>query len=286
MKKAKVSQKPGTKEKGTLPPPDKIQQKKRIPRPLGITLLMKEYKRTNNRELLTKARNQVIEQWSNNNFQLFDKQVSIDELAKYLITSPQLITKKIVQPMKNWLLNEKVEDRYEALVSYLIKMGLATRAQTQNHIQVLSSGQTIHNGLYTYTPFVSGEVTKALALIHKSDENFLKIIQEFRPTRPSIAVQNNFPGADHQQSPLGNYLGVNEAVKLLDAQRDGLTLLDDVEAQTKLLAEHIPDNLPEINATKQQGLSADGQSKPTPKRDHSKRREHTGDIYSSDIIIP
>jgi hypothetical protein len=268
----------------TLPP--KNSKQKRIPRPLGLTLMIKEYNQTSNKEILTRARNMIIELWANNNFYYEGRQTSIDELARYLNTSSLYITKKIVQPMKNWLTNEKVEDRYEALLGLLTKMTLATRSQTQNHIQVMASGQAIdkRTGQHTYTAFVSGEITRAIALIHKSDENFLKIIQEFKPNRPATAIQVNSLQADAKQSPLGNYLGINEAVKLLDANRE-TQLLDDPDKQAKLLAEHIPQDIPEIIATKQQGISIDGSTKLPNKRDHSQRREADGAIHS-DVIIP
>lgn len=268
-------------------PPPKFKTKLRIPRPLGLTLMMKEYRNTNNKELLTNAKNMIINQWSTNNFSYNGKQYSIEDIAKLLDMPTQQVIKKVTQPIKHWLTNDTMENRYEALLSLLTKMGLATRAQIQGHVEVLQTSQTVdkHTNTYKYTPWVSAEVTNALKLILKSDENLWRLFEGFKPTKPSVAIQVNNQGADAKQSPQGNYLGINEAVKLLNATGTP-GLLDNPEAQTKLLAEYTDNTeLPEIIATKQQGISIDGSTKEITKRSHDKRREADGPIYS-DVIIP
>src|SRR5690606_2396930 len=106
-----------------------------------------------------------------------------------------------------------VEDRFEALVSFITKNGLATRAQLQDHLALLREGQrNTKTGELEYTPFVSSAVTNALDLILKSDSNFLKIVEMLKPSRPSTAIQINSANSN-PHSPNGQFLGVNEAVK-------------------------------------------------------------------------
>lgn len=280
-----------TKKKLTTPPkassrkatPPKNLRDKRIPRPLGVTMLTKEYHKTNNRVLLTKASQLIIDYWVQSNFLYFGQQYNLQQISQLTRMPANRIIKKITDPMKNWLSTDKVEDRFEALVGFVIKNSLGTRAQHQDHINLIRGAQlNAKTGELEYTPFVTGQLTRALELLNTSDMNILRMIEQLKPARVTTAIQVN--QAANPQTPNGQYIGINEAVKLLDQNREQ-ALLDSPEKQAKLIAQHADEPLPEIIATRQQGLSIDGSAKPAQKRDHTLRREQEGPIYQ-DVIIP
>jgi hypothetical protein len=280
--------------KGNRPKRDRSTQKhkqsnndgiRRISRPMGLTGLCKEYNQTNDESLLQRIRTISVQDWAAHGFTFAGKPRTVEQIANMLDWSTKKVIQHVSAPVKNWLESYKVEDQYRVLLSFITQMGMSDRAQFQAQIDVLRREQGD-----TYVPFLTEQVNKALSLVNENTKTMLAIASAFKPTGPSIKVQQNtlVTNTDNPTTDHGRYLGVNEAVRLLEANRPG-NLLETESLQQSVILEAVPVDVPEVIATRQQGLGVDGHDKPILKKtrkDHSDRLAKNAQIMSSPIIIP
>lgn len=229
---------------------------KRLPRPTGITLLIRENR-------LKEAQDQILTQWVTNNFTLCQQVYSIPDVARMLKLNPHQVIANITKPLKTWLLQGKQEENYQALVSLFLNFALSDRSQIQGEVEVIrrrTKGR--------YQPFITQTLLNAYAMLNISTKNLMEFAKQFKP---DVAASKSLdqPLANPQGSTQGSkFLGTVEAVKLIEANRSE-NLLDGGTLQSQILTKEKLENLPEVVATKQQGLDSTGLEKKVKKRIHN-----------------
>lgn len=252
---------------------------KRINRITGITNILKLYHSTKEQKYLDKAKEHTINHYLQNNLQLNGQALTIQQLAIHTRMTEKEIMEKLAK------LGEEVyktmEDG-ESIASRAIKMILlrgmleqANLAKNQaNLLYIAQDGQ--------YKPFLSSAANQAIANMANSMKPMLEYLRAIQPTGPKVAIQvnNNQPN----QVPQDKAIGANEAVMLISAQREHKSLLENPDQQQMLLEQYIlPEPLPEVIATRQQGQEAAPTMKvyrPTKikKSRHETRNESDGTI--------
>ena len=76
---------------------DLNQNHQRVPRPMGITQLMNEYHKTNDKKLLDMVQTFIIQQWIINNGRVCGNNFSILELSKFLLCEPERIRRRMME---------------------------------------------------------------------------------------------------------------------------------------------------------------------------------------------
>jgi len=137
-------------------------------------------------------------------------------------------------------------------------MGHHDRALAMSQWQVFAREQyNTKTGQMEYKPFVSDAASKHIGVLNNTTKTLTEIAKLFKPEVPKNQTLPLKPNTDPAvaQTEEGKYLGITEAVRMLESQKSPL---DNPEEVNKLLEAHNTVPLPEIKATKQQGLSEDG----------------------------
>lgn len=121
---------------------------KRFPRPLGITAMMKEYHNTKDENLLSKARDYMINQWLMGNGVICGVMYDINSFSQKL----DIDINYIRLYMRDRLLSSKLwdKDRQEELVQGLLgeqlSWAMEDRMEISHQVQILRNSQ---GGKYT-----------------------------------------------------------------------------------------------------------------------------------------
>jgi len=253
----------------------------RIKRPKGLTFQIKNLKNITNEIQYKKEReriiNRVINEYVNDGFRLNNKPSTIKELAEFMELSIIEIIKRMNR-MGSYLLGNK-DEAYRALLANTIGALMATKAEAMNQFGTLRASQSD-----SYQPFISSAVNEALRGLISTDTNFISLLRIMAPSQtPSgspITINNNPIG---QALTNNNLLNVNDAVKLIDKQRE-VPLLESQNKIDNLESTYIEEGTPEILARKQQGTQSDGLVRPKKKlKIHELRREDEGEIINPEI---
>lgn len=216
----------------------------RFPRGMGMTELASLANKGDNTALVNLT-NYAIQTWIVNNGSLWGKIYSILELARFLKCDPIIIQNKIKEVvLDNRLFDKsKTEETLESLTGALISWTLEDRMEISQQLALLRASQG--DG---YTPFVTGEVNKALALKQSSTTSMQSLIRTLSGGGSvNIFQQNN---QYNQQNNQYNGLSRDEAMEMIQkeiADKGGMKELEYVEGKYDFL------ELPEIIATKQGG---------------------------------
>lgn len=219
----------------------------RYPRPLGVTSLMVEYHRSENEEALDKIRSYMINQWLLSNGQICGKTIEILALAKFLDCDPETIR---VQMRDNFL-SSKVwdkdhqEEMLNALMGTQLVWALEDRMEVDRQLNLLKTSQGD-----SFKPFVTAEVNKAISLKLSSSTNLQSILKSMQGGG-SINIFNQVNTQNNQNQ----FLTKEEAMKMI--QDGNQKLLDSKKETLYIEAHHNIAELPEVIATKQQGISQD-----------------------------
>lgn len=260
----------------------------RVPRTAGLTMAMRQY----NLESDPKQRNKLYEstidrilgRYIEDGYMLNGQVMSVDQVSNYLqipVTRVIKASTRVIRSMSMIGDGEKgLDDLYRALLALGVNGALADRGRALKQVQVLENDQ---NG--TYTPFLTSALNQALKNLMDSNKPIMDLVKILTPSDPSVVINNQ----QNQALQNNQYMGTNEAVRLIDDRR-GTPLLDNEEAQKQLAQNNLADPLiPEIIATRQQGYRAGGESlvnlernpdSPKPKKipKHQTRREDEGEI--------
>jgi len=253
----------------------------RIKRPKGLTFQIKNLKNITNEIQYKKEReriiNRVINEYVQDGFRLNNKPSTIKELAEFMELSIIEIIKRMNR-MGSYLLGNK-DEAYRALLANTISSLLENRAVIGTQLNMLSTQQ---NG--KYVPFLSGMVNDSIGRLIANDTNTIRLLTIMKPFEASsgspITINNNPIG---QALTNNNLLNVNDAVKLIDKQRE-VPLLESQNKIDNLESRYIEEGTPEILARKQQGTNSDGLVRPKKKlKIHELRREDEGEIINPEI---
>ena len=221
---------------------------KRIPRPTGITQLANTYSKTNTIEDKQILLEQIIKSYLNTNFQYCGTPISIENFARYIQCTPNHIQTQIYntsQIQYNLLTNEGQDSIHGVIVNMLLNNALSDRSNALTHASILQAEMG-----NAYVPFLSSEVTKALANAQNTTNNMINMAKTFFGNNaPTININNT-----NAQQNNENTLTVEKALQLIDSRATNLTLLEDPEAKDALFLEHQLAECPEVNATMQTGI--------------------------------
>jgi hypothetical protein len=135
-----------------------------------------------------------------------------------------------------------------------------------------------------YVPFLTTAYNQSLKLALESSKPLLELLKALNPApgpNTNILIQN---GEAINKVPDANSVSTHEAMRLIDAARNGTTLLEDPEAKNLLFLEYMGSGtLPEVVATKQGGEATDGPS-PKKKKKHTERNESNGTISDGVVL--
>jgi hypothetical protein len=162
-----------------------------------------------------------------------------------------------------------------ALKMHLLRNALEATEAAQKQASVLENQQ---NG--QYVPFLTSALNQAITNLINSGKPMLELLKAITPPVPRTAIQINAQGGNKAEVPAEKAIGANEAIMLINQQREGITLLENPEAKMALYNQYIlPESLPEVIATKQQGSQIELQANiytPSKVKKHESRNELTG----------
>lgn len=252
--------------------PKQEETNKRLPRPLGITYLVKQNK-------TKEVQEQILTMWVTGNFTLCGNTYSIPDIARMLKINPSQVIRNVTKPLKSLLLDKGTqEDTYAAVLSLIFNFSLSDRTLIGSQLNLLLTSQG-----KGYKAFISQTVVNTLGQLNTSTNNLINLAKLFKPEVAKINPALTDPMSNPQGATNGTkYLGTVEAVKLIEAKREQ-NLLDGGTLQQQVLNKEAPSGLPEVVATKQQGLDATGLEKKPKRRIHDTSTDP--DIKDA-IIIP
>jgi len=271
----------------------------RIPRPTGLTNMIKNHSRIKDERMrgkeLKRIKEHVINQYIREGFRLNGETKDIGDIGRYLGETEKWVLQRI-QRFGTLLEGKDQDGLSKALKAMSLQASMASRSIIMAQATYLFESQSVEyqksnpgkkNG---YVPFLTSEVNRSLANLIASDNtllNLLKIVAPPAKNSPTIQINN-------QQANLGNQpstetlININQAVQLIDKGREA-TLLEDDGLQNRLLAQHITPDVPEVIATQQRGFNATNEAaglkkKPKKVQLHEIRSESDGEIINPEII--
>jgi hypothetical protein len=284
-----------TREKDvTMPNPNlklPLKTQERHPRPEGLTMMLREAHREKSKGKLKGARNMIVQYWQRSNFEWFGEPISLDELSRLIDQSPLKTIEEMTKAVRYLMVNGKGAELGIGMAAAAHGFFGALQARYFRHLKAIEGSLLDASGDLSYKPFKTETALRTLDGLLSTGKAQLEVAKFFKPDKPAAIVnqQANFGGAptDPKASESGRYLGPTEAVRLLEAEGRA-NILDNEALAGRALEEHASTLLPEIIATKQQGIDMNGIDVAKPKkqkRTHTDRREDEGYIYT-EVIIP
>lgn len=219
----------------------------RFPRPMGTTAMALEYQKNPDDNLLMKIHNYIINQWLMGNGVLcgitydintFSYRMGIDINYIRVFMRDRLLSSRIWD-------KDKAEDLLQALMGEQLAWALEDRMEIAHQVNILRESQ---GG--KYVPFISSELGKALKLKLESSTSLQSIVRNLTggsTTNTNIFAQFNQQNNVTQQ----NAITVEEARQIvLESQK----VLDKTEEAKLLESRYDLSSLPEVVATKQEGI--------------------------------
>lgn len=251
----KRPKKPTTKESLNIQPTDnKVLSNKRIPRPLGTTELSKSLHQntvmnSNESNTLQSLIEHITKHYINTNFKYCNQSQSIEHFSSYTNIPISYIQTLMVDQAKigySLLTNEGQEDIGGAIFSLLLNMSLSDRSTALQHANILTTAMG-----QQYVPFLSSEVTKALANAQSTTQNIANIARNFFGNQGSGLTINNVQSNAHN---VQNNLTIENAQMMIEDQLRDKALLQDQATKDNLYLQYELHNMPELDARKQTGL--------------------------------
>lgn len=217
----------------------------RLPRPIGVTQMMKEYHSTNDIQILDKVRHFYINYWITNNGSICGKGLDSNQLAAFLKCNPE----DIRVAMKERLLNTKIWDKenQEELISSLmgqqVVWALEDRMEASQQLELLKASQR-----GTYQPFITEQVNKALGLKFSTTTTLQSIVRGLFTSGTINIFQNN------QQQNIVQGITMEQATHIVQQE---MSHVDRPQEVQYIEANYALEELPEVVATKQLGVSTD-----------------------------
>lgn len=221
-------------------------EQQRIPRPKGLTELAPNYK--DNKEHIDRH---IISHYINTGFTYCGYPMDINTFSQVTQIEPETITQAMIDHGSSTfnLLDEGAKGEHlRALFGMALKNSLDDRSRALQQYSVLAAAQG-----HDYVPFVSSEVNKALKLTMESTQGMLQVIRALAGgDTTNILIQNN-----NTNQVQANYLTTEKALKLMEKQKDDQALLLDEGRRESLVDEYNLNEMPEVQANKQQGIDVD-----------------------------
>lgn len=219
---------------------------KRIPRPLGLTLQLRQ---TND---IKKVKEQIIDTWIQNQYRYNGEVYSIERMATHLSLPMIYITKRSIEQMKklSGVLNHmKIEEIARVIFSGSFFKAIEIQALSEQQYRLLERSQ---GG--KYRAFVSSEVNKSLANLISTQKPLLDLLKVLTDKMGPINPQG--PNDDNPQAIQA--IGTEEALRIL-TDKEG-TMLTDKSLISSAISQY--QSLPDVGARTQDlrgiGIKYDG----------------------------
>lgn len=257
----------------------------RCQRPIGSTMLainLRNQPNPNNHNELIKY---ICKIYVTNGFRLNNQAIDLNSLAQYLAITPKRLIKEISR-MSNGYFKVEDKDMIKNGLGFVINKLLETTIRDRNEVEentdrllgeigwgkysepVISNNGKNKYGLIPrtrklYQPFVSAELTKALALnissqtsLHNLAHLFIKLgsIGQQGLNQPTINIQNNVQ-ANQTNHDTTNLLTTEAAIHLLGEAKNQMVLAPGMDKA--LEAEYMDGSVPDINPNTQHGYGSD-----------------------------
>lgn len=184
----------------------------RIPRPMGLTLLAKNYQKSQQDEDKNRLLKHLINNYSLQGFRYNSVPVSIPELAQLTGLKEALIMdyiSKLNEDVGSFNNPSQIQDTLKTIASVSMNWAFQDRGLIMEQVQLLANAQ---GG--SYKPFISSEVVKALKLALDSNTNIQNLYKTFF-TSNTTNILNVYNNTDEQE----HYLTPDEAYQILDQHR-------------------------------------------------------------------
>ena len=224
---------------------DLNQNHQRVPRPMGITQLMNEYHKTNDKKLLDMVQTFIIQQWIINNGRVCGNNFSILELSKFLLCEPERIRRRMMEMLVETNLwdKEKQDKLMDSLIGQNLVWLLEDRMEIEGQLSLLKKSQGDR-----YTPFVTSEVNKTLGLKLNTSTNLQSFIRALSGGNSYVNIFNN----NQVNQTQNNTITYDDALKIV--QEESTKFLGSDKELKYIEANYDIDDLPEVVATKQLGV--------------------------------
>lgn len=215
----------------------------RVPRPMGTTSLMLEFEKTQDPKLRDLVITNYINHWITHQSNICGITLNVVELAHYLGVD----VSRVHEQLSNQLLNNKIFNPGIAteLTSKLIGQGIAwaleDRLDVQSQVDILRKSQ---GG--KYVPFISSEVTKAIALKIGSTNSLQALVKQLQGgSTVNIFNQQN----SNVQNNTAQQVTIEDAVMIIQNQLAESSIRPIAVIEQSIEVEHI--QIPEVVATRQ-----------------------------------
>lgn len=233
----------------------------RVPRPIGTTYLSqslhktsKETKEINNTNEITLEQLQIhiIEHYINNNYKYCNQTLSLESFSNYTNIPISLIQNTMYDKAKiqyGLLTKDGQEEIYGALFSMLSNWGLNDRIAALTHANTLVAEQ---NG--QYVPYLSSEVTRALANAQSTTVNMINMARNFFGNQGSGFTINNVQNNLENATVTNNVLTTEKALQLIETKAPIKRLAEDKDTMDNLYQDYELSSMPELDARLQTGM--------------------------------
>lgn len=212
---------------------------KRVPRPLGTTLLARGIE--NREERLNEVRKWVIKNYVIGGFQINGVGVNLPDFARLIGVNERMIHQQILDS-DMYGVNKLVKNP-ERLLSVLFGQifwaSTNDRAEAMKQYHILSKSQGD-----TYRPYISAEVNNSIKNLHGATKGMMDLLKVI-----SGISQNNIFNIQATQINENNFISTADAVKMITEQKG-----QGVDLQG--LLERYGQGLPDVNAITQ-GLTGE-----------------------------
>lgn len=219
-----------------------MKQIERIPRPMGVTALMVLHHQHGSIEPLQKAQTLIIQSWMVNKSEICGRTLNTAEVANFAEVPIGMVHNQMKEQLLStriWT-NDNAQQITEALMGQAIAWAVEDRMDIQKQVDLLRESQGDK-----YVPFISSEVTKAIALKVTSSNTLQSLIKTLQgPGQTNIFTQNNT-----QINAQPGYT-IEEVQEVIQTQLSHTTSTKDY-----IEVEYEEEEMPEVVATRQVGIS-------------------------------
>lgn len=227
-----------------------------MPRPFGLTTLMQEYHISKDPKLIDKIKGLVIQTWIMNNGMVFGKHLSVTELSLIIgCTAGEIHDKLATQMMGSKLWDKNTNNEIiNQLLGMAVAWNIEDRIAIENQVGLLKQAQ---GG--TYRAFISSEVNKALGLKISASNSLQSLIKSLT----SGGTINIFNQQNNNTQINSSHITVEQAIDIVQNQLNE----SNHEPRGYIEGTYAMEELPEVVATKQVGISTAKEGLTIKKRD-------------------
>ena len=200
----------------------------RLPRPMGLTYLCKEYSQNGTPENKEKIYKFLISQYTLNGFRYSGIQLTISEFSQIFKIKEEVVLKEINELSINlgsFNNPDQVNNTLKSIASLSTLWAIQDKGMISNQIEILQKAQ---NG--SYKPFISGELNRALKLGLDANKNMLDLYKTL--SGQSQNILNIFNNTTNNN----NYITPEQALDIIEDRR---------RIERKEIKEHKEENIEE-----------------------------------------